>query len=267
MSDVAKTDKVAKAEHVALEKTGGLIRWRPFVLGFLAINLLFVLVRCYQQRFGFSAGLDSYSPEFRQSWTPLLWGEIPLEILFGFALVGYLIKTRSRQLYFLSLREEVARLVGLIQWLMLAVVAYYWAASFFAEQDAAWHLVVIRDTDFTPSHIIVFYLSFPIYFLMAFGAFLYARTRIPFFARGYSMAFLCINSSFMILPNVALNEWGHSFWFMDEIVSAPLHWGFVVFGWMILGMFGVVLQILGRLHVAVKADPRVLHHVVEDARR
>jgi hypothetical protein len=36
---------------------------------------------------------------------------------------------------------------------------------------------------------------------------------------------------------------------------------------MILGMFGVVLQILGRLHVAVKADPRVLHHVVEDARR
>jgi methane/ammonia monooxygenase subunit C len=267
MSDVAKTDKAAKPERLAREKTGGLIHWRPFFLGLLALNLLFVLVRYYQQQFGFSAGLDSYSPEFRQSWTPLLWGEIPLEIVFGCALVGYLIKTRSRQLYFLSLREEVARLVCLIQWLMLAVVAYYWAASFFAEQDAAWHLVVIRDTDFTPSHIIVFYLSFPIYFLMAFGAFLYARTRIPFFARGYSMAFLCINSSFMILPNVALNEWGHSFWFMDEIVSAPLHWGFVVFGWMILGMFGVVLQILGRLHVAVKADERVLHHVVENMRR
>ncbi len=267
MSDVAKTENVAKPKRVVLEKTGGLIRWRLFIAGLLALNLLFVIVRFYQQTYGFSAGLDSYSTEFRQSWTPILWGEIPLEIVFGFVLVGYLIKTRSRQLYFLSLREEVARLICLLQWLLLAVVAYYWAASFFAEQDAAWHLVVVRDTDFTPSHIIVFYLSFPIYFLLAFAAFLYARTRIPFFARGYSLAFLCINSSFMILPNVALNEWGHSFWFMDEIVSAPLHWGFVVFGWMILGMFGVVLQILGRFHTALKADAHVLSQIVGEIRR
>ena len=49
---------------------------------------------------------------------------------------------------------------------------------------------------------------------------------------------------FMIIPNVGLNEWGHTFWFMEELFVAPLHWGFVFFGWMALGVFGVVLQLL-----------------------
>jgi methane/ammonia monooxygenase subunit C len=35
---------------------------------------------------------------------------------------------------------------------------------------------------------------------------------------------------------------------MDEGFAGPLHWGFVFFGWMSLGFFGVVLLILGRLH-------------------
>ena len=39
-----------------------------------------------------------------------------------------------------------------------------------------------------------------------------------------------------ILPNVGLNEWGHAFWFVDELFSAPLHWGFVTLGW--CGLFG-----------------------------
>ena len=74
MSDVAETDNVAKSKHVVLEKSGGLIKWRLFIAGLLALNLLFVIVRMYQQKFGFSAGLDSYSPEFRQSWQPILLG-------------------------------------------------------------------------------------------------------------------------------------------------------------------------------------------------
>ena len=52
----------------------------------------------------------------------------------------------------------------------------------------------------------------------------------------------------MIIPNVGLNEWGHTFWFMEELFVAPLHWGFVFFGWMALGVFGVVLQLLLNLH-------------------
>lgn len=51
----------------------------------------------------------------------------------------------------------------------------------------------------------------------------------------------------MIIPNVGFNEWGHTFWFMEELFVAPLHWGFVFFGWMVLAVFGVVLQILAGL--------------------
>jgi len=51
----------------------------------------------------------------------------------------------------------------------------------------------------------------------------------------------------MIFPNVGLNEWGHTFWFMEELFVAPLHWMFVFFGWFSLAVFGVSLQILGRL--------------------
>ena len=38
-----------------------------------------------------------------------------------------------------------------------------------------------------------------------------------------------------------------TFWSMDEGFAGPLHWGFVFFGWMTLGVFGVTLQMLARL--------------------
>ncbi|HWF60966.1 MAG TPA: methane monooxygenase/ammonia monooxygenase subunit C, partial [Nitrospira sp.] len=45
------------------------------------------------------------------------------------------------------------------------------------------------------------------------------------------------------------SEWGHAFWFVDELFSAPLHWGFVTLGW--CGLFasagGVAAQIISRM--------------------
>ena len=35
---------------------------------------------------------------------------------------------------------------------------------------------------------------------------------------------------------------------MNELFVAPLHWGFVFFGWMALGVFGAVLQLLLNVH-------------------
>jgi methane/ammonia monooxygenase subunit C len=40
-------------------------------------------------------------------------------------------------------------------------------------------MTVIRDTDFTPSHIIEFYMSYPMYIVMGVGGFMYSRTRLP----------------------------------------------------------------------------------------
>ncbi|EDZ68295.1 hypothetical protein NOC27_1622, partial [Nitrosococcus oceani AFC27] len=39
----------------------------------------------------------------------------------------------------------------------------------------------------------------------------------------------------------------HTFWFMEELFVAPLHWGFVFFAWFILAVFGVFLQVQPRM--------------------
>ncbi|ATQ66668.1 MULTISPECIES: bacterial ammonia monooxygenase, subunit AmoC [Methylosinus] len=218
---------------------------RGMWVGVAGLNIFYLIVRIYEQIYGWRAGLDSFAPEFQTYWLSILWTEIPLELVSGLALAGWLWKTRDRNVDAVAPREELRRHVVLVEWLVVYAVAIYWGASFFTEQDGTWHMTVIRDTDFTPSHIIEFYMSYPIYSIMAVGAFFYAKTRIPYFAHGFSLAFLIVAiGPFMIIPNVGLNEWGHTFWFMEELFVAPLHWGFVFFGWMALGVFGVVLQIL-----------------------
>jgi methane/ammonia monooxygenase subunit C len=233
------------ATAVATDVDTQVVDLRGMWIGLALLNVFYLIVRIYEQVYGWRAGLDSFAPEFQTYWMSILWTEIPLELISGLGLAGYLWKTRTRDFSLVTPREEMRRLA----------VAIYWGASFFTEQDGTWHMTVIRDTDFTPSHIIEFYMSYPIYSIIAVGAFFYARTRIPYFAQGYSLAFLIVAiGPFMIIPNVGLNEWGHTFWFMEELFVAPLHWGFVFFGWMALGVFGVVLQILGRVHSLVGRD-------------
>ena len=119
-----------------------------------------------------------------------------------------------------------------MMWLGVYLFGVYWGGSFFTEQDASWHQVIIRDTSFTPSHVVVFYGSFPMYIVCGVATYLYAMTRLPLYSRGTSFPLvMAIAGPLMILPNVGLNEWGHAFWFMEELFSAPLHWGFVVLGW------------------------------------
>ena len=67
----------------------------------------------------------------------------------------------------------------LIGWLLIYAFTLYWGASYFTEQDGTRHQTVVRDTDFTPSHILEFYLSYPIYIIAGWGAFMCERTRIP----------------------------------------------------------------------------------------
>jgi hypothetical protein len=60
------------------------------------------------------------------------------------------------------------------------------------------------------------------------ASYLYAMTRLPQFSKAVSFPLVgAIVGPMMILPNVGLNEWGHAFWFVDELFAAPLHWGFV----------------------------------------
>jgi len=134
-------------------------------------------------------------------------------------------------------------------------IAIYYGASYFTEQDGTWHQTIVRDTDFTPSHIIEFYLAYPIYIITGVSALLYAKTRLPAYQEGLPLMYLvAVIGPFMILPNVGLNEWGHTFWFMEELFVAPLHYGFVFFGWASLGVLGVVNIEVAALSKLLKKD-------------
>jgi len=216
-------------------------------IAFLIYTVFYMWVRWYEGVYGWAAGLDSFAPEFETYWMNFLYTEIVLEVLTASILWGYIWKTRDRNLAALAPREELRRNFTHLIWLFAYAWAIYWGASYFTEQDGTWHQTIVRDTDFTPSHIIEFYLSYPIYIITGGGAFLYAKTRLPYFnSQGLSLAYLiAVTGPFMILPNVGLNEWGHTFWFMEELFVAPLHYGFVIFGWLALAIMGVWLQVLG----------------------
>ncbi|XSG85051.1 MAG: bacterial ammonia monooxygenase, subunit AmoC [Methylohalobius sp. ZOD2] len=220
-------------------------KWLAFALGIYAV--FYAWVRWYEGVYGWSAGLDSFAPEFEKYWMNFLYTEIVLEVVTASVLWGYLWKSRDRNLDALAPREELRRNMTHLIWLVAYAWAIYWGASYFTEQDGTWHQTIVRDTDFTPSHIIEFYLSYPIYIITGFASMIYAHTRLPYFnyqKKGLSVAYLItVVGPFMILPNVGLNEWGHTFWFMEELFVAPLHYGFVFFGWMALSILGLLLQV------------------------
>jgi methane/ammonia monooxygenase subunit C len=257
MSLVTGTARTGEAAAVA---EAPLFNGRPLIIAMLAICTFYIGVRIYEQVFGWYAGLDSFAPEFTTYWMTILYIEEPVELISFLALVGWMWKTRDRDIASVQPREEMRRLLNLGAWLMVYGLAIYWGASYFTEQDGTWHMTVIRDTDFTPSHIIEFYMSYPMYIVMGVGGFMYARTRLPTFAlKGWSVAYvLLFVGPFMIFPNVGLNEWGHTFWFMEELFVAPLHWMFVFFGWFSLATFGVELLIIGRIAELCKGYEDVL---------
>ena len=272
-----------------ITKQQPLLNWRHLVLVIVGYAVLYLSIRWYEGIYAWSAGLDAFSPEFETYWMNLLYAEIVLETITGALLWGWLWrtrdlnlekywahfmdtetvltrkrgaalwellwKTRDHDVVVLTPREELRRNMTHLIWLAAYAWAFYWGVSFFTEQDATWHQTVVRDTDFTPSHIIVFYLCYPVYIITGWGAFLYAKTRLPFFAKGLSVPYLLsVVGPFTILPNVGYNEWGHTFWFMEEIFVAPLHYGFVVFAWFALSIGGVLLQAFASILYLIKKE-------------
>ena len=69
---------------------------RGMWIGLAVLNVFYLIVRIYEQIYGWRAGLDSFAPEFQTYWMSILWTEIPLELVSGLGLAGYLWKTRDR---------------------------------------------------------------------------------------------------------------------------------------------------------------------------
>lgn len=240
--------------HAAQHDSAGLreekmFRFAPVGIVWGILAMVYIGLRLYQQQFAFTAGLDSTSPEFQTYWMTLAQVEVP--VIFGSGLVIwlYLWFTRDRHMDALQPREELRRYFRLVAWFLLYTFSFLWIASFFGEGDAVWHQTVVRDTSFTPSHIVVFYACIPLYIVFGVGSLLYATTRVPQFARGYSVPLIMVVlGPALILPNLGFNEWGHAFWLTEEIFSHPLHWGFPILGWTGFALGGVLLQALKRMY-------------------
>ena len=205
MSATIETVKAEAKEASLLNKTN--------MLAGAALYVVFYgWVRWYEGVYGWSAGLDSFAPEFETYWMNFLYIEMVLEVVTASVLWGYIWKTRDRKVMSITPREELRRHFTHWVWLVMYGIAIYYGASYFTEQDGTWHQTIVRDTDFTPSHVIEFYLSYPIYIITGVASFLYAKTRLPTYQQGLPLQYLVsVIGPFMILPNVGLNEWGHTF--------------------------------------------------------
>jgi methane/ammonia monooxygenase subunit C len=214
------------------------------IVGALTLLVLTVAARAYQQVYAWSAGLDATAPEFQTYWMNLLFVMFAAEGLAAAGLWGYVWFTRPKSLENLEPREELRRLGVLVSIITVYVFAVFIAASFFAEQDATWHQTVVRDTSFTPSHIMLFYGSFPVYIILGITAYLYSRTRLPRFAARHSLPWLiAVAGPFMLLPVVGYNEFAHSYWILEERFTAPVHYWFTFFAWSGFGLGGLLLQV------------------------
>jgi len=226
------------------------LKW--VTLGTLLILGYVVAARWYQSWAAWDFGTDATTPEFDQYWMTLLYGQLTFFAAMFVISLSYIWFTRDKNLKALAPEVELKRMMFFLGMLFVYAFAFVWAGSFFAEQDASWHQVVVRDTSFTPSHIVEFYGMFPLFIVLGFSSFLWATTRLPLYAKGFSIPLVIATTGpMMVLPNVGFNEWGHAFWFMEEYFTAPLHYGFVFFGWSILGLGGILVQVMSRMSVLV----------------
>ena len=221
--------------------------WNKAVIAIGALMVFAVMDNVYERLYALSKGLDYTSPDYEKYWMGMFYAELVLEAITAALFWGWLWVTRDRALDRLAPAEELKRYWHLGLFILTYTWGVYAGASYFTEQDGTWHQTVIRDTDFTPSHIIEFYQSYPIYIIFGVGSLIYAMTRLPVYSTSISLSYaVLVGSPMMIFPNVGLNEFGHTRWFMEELFVAPLHWGFVAFGWGALALFGVLLQFCPR---------------------
>lgn len=248
MSSVLGSGNVARGASAVQSPQRKIINLVPVAIVWGLLVAIYAGLRIYQGYFSFEYGLDSTSPEFDKYWMTLFRVEVPLIFGSGFVMWIYLWLTRDRNLEKINPETELRRYFTLTSWFLLYTFSFVFLASFYGEADAVWHQTVVRDTSFTPSHIVVFYACVPMYIVFGVGTLIYAMTRLPKFANGFSVPLvMVVLGPALILPNLGYNEWGHAFWLTEEIFSHPLHWGFVGLGWTGLALGGVFVQASSRM--------------------
>lgn len=252
MATTAQDKRLAVEQAVELDniaisaRKGG--SWAPLLIGMGVVLAATAFWSTWDKLFAFSKGIDATTPEFSRYWMTLLFANLTIIPLGGLIWYSWIAKgckhckAQQAQYGAVTAQHEMGHIWRLWALLGIYLLAIFVGGSFKAEQDATWHQVATRDTAFTPSHINLFFGAFPLFIMLAVGAYLYARDRLPhlFRDKGFPVSWaLVLTGSFFLLIWVAMNEWFHSFFFTEEIFSAPLHWGFNLFAYLLAGTFAV----------------------------
>lgn len=223
----------------------------PWLLGYgVALVALLAVggIKWYQHVYSWNVGMDAWAPEFQSFWMSIFYTQIILLPILGAVGAAYLWFTRDRNIANLPAKQELGRYYAMFGILSAAAIVLISALGLLTEADAAWHQVVIRDTDFTPTHIFLFYLGIPAGLGALVMAWIWVHTRLPYFAGRVSVPFtLAVLGFFMAGPVVAFNEWAHTFFYAEELFGAPVHWFFVLAGFFLVFLGGFVVQCVQRM--------------------
>ena len=157
-----------------------------FLVICVSLGLLVQLsIRLWQEAWWFPVGMDATTPEFATYWMGLLYLEFGILAVVGF--LGWMAYRKPCQVCEAQRREHHGILaqhelshIGKL-WATVVVAAMFgFGVSYFAEQDASWHQIVVRDTAFTPSHIPLFFFTFPMLIIMTGLSSWYAYKRLHY---------------------------------------------------------------------------------------
>ena len=246
---VGMEGSAAKAGYGPIDWMGG---WKTCIFGTSALMVLAAVHWYYDSLYAWTVGVDAANPQFTKIFMGQFWVEV-IAIGAGTGLWwGWLVRT-GRQIVAkpITADEEVRRIAVFWGLISMTSMTLYVMASFWPNQDGAWHQTAIRDTAFTPPHIAMFYFWFPLGITMTIGTYLYGRYRLPKVygaEKGFPWSFFfLIAASVTEMMQVAFNEWAHSLWITEEIFAAPFHWPFVTYGWLAAGMFALWAETILRL--------------------
>ena len=225
----------------------------PVKVGLLIIVVATVALgayRWYMETTAFTVGLDYFEPEFELYWMNMLYAQAIILPLIGIIGLPYLWFTRptTEEVHAMAPSDELSRYMLIFGVLSIASFLVVCVLGIWTEADAAWHQVTVRDTDFTPTHIQLFYGVIPILAIFVVLALVWIHTRMPDYQGRVSVP-LCIVAAapLLIMPNLGYNEWGHTFFYAEELFAAPVHYGFVILGWGLFAIAGFVLECVKRV--------------------
>ncbi|MBF6558801.1 MAG: methane monooxygenase [Candidatus Binataceae bacterium] len=232
--------------------------WKTLFVGCAALLAANLFLWLFDYKYAFTIGLNSATHAFTTHYRALFWAELLTNGIFCGLWYGWLIRTgRALENPQAAPREEVRRIAVLWGIIGATSLSLYIEASFWPNWDGAWHQTMVRDTALTPTHIPMFYFFFPLSVVLALGAYIYGRYRIPALYspdKGFPWSFfLLISAAVLEFMQVAFNEWGHSLWLSEEFFSVPFHWPFVAYGWLASGMFAVWGESILRLYQIEKS--------------